>query len=74
MFKRQGGALTRISHTQSIAAADMTASTVFRDPQKAGTPGLLNVPYSTFAGASVARLVSTAISTASLRSSVRSAG
>ena len=27
---------------------------MFRDPQ-VGTPGLLNVPYSTFAGASVAR-------------------
>ncbi len=34
--------------------ADLAASTALRDPQ-AGTPGLLNVPYSTFAGASVAR-------------------
>ena len=30
------------------------APTALRDPQ-AGAPGLLNVPYSTFAGASVAR-------------------
>ncbi len=65
--------LTRISHTQSTAGADLAASTALRDPQ-AGAPGLLNVPYSTFAGPSVARLVSTAISTPSLQSGVRSAG
>ncbi len=67
------GLLARISHTQSTAAADLAASTALRDPQ-AVAPGLLNVPYSTFAGASVARLVSTAISTPSLRSGVRIAG
>ncbi len=54
--------LTRISHTRSTAPAqgsgvqhrpcDPRAGA--RDPQ-AGAPGLLNVPYSTFAGASVAR-------------------
>ena len=46
--------LTRISHTPSTASAQSSGLTVLRDPQ-AGTPGLLNVPYSTFAGASVAR-------------------
>ena len=50
--------LARISHTQSTAAADLAASTALCDPQ-AGAP---------------ARLVSTAISTPSLRSGVRNAG
>ncbi len=48
-FFHPGQELARISHTQSTAAADMAASTAFR------SVGLLNVPYSTFAGASVAR-------------------
>ena len=69
--------LARISHTQSTAAADLAAPPA--RPARAGAPGLLNVPYSTFAGAdprkgAVARLAATAISTASLRSGVRIAG
>ncbi len=74
----QPAELARISHTQSTAAADLAASTALRDPQ-VGAPGLLNVPYSTFAGAdpqtgALARLVSTAISTPSLRLGVRDPG
>ncbi len=38
-------------HKFSTAATKSSALAALRDPQ-AGTPGLLNVPYSTFAGAS----------------------
>jgi len=51
--------IARISHTHSTAAADLAASTAFRDPQ-AGAPGLLNVPYSTLAGADPERVPSRA--------------
>ena len=44
----------RIMHKFSTAATKSSTLTALRDPQ-AGAPGLLNVPYSTFAGASVAR-------------------
>jgi len=43
--------LARIMHTFSAAATKSSALPVLRDPQ-AGTPRLLNVPDSTFAGAS----------------------
>ncbi len=39
-------------HNFSTAAANSYGLPTLRDPQ-AGTPGLLNVPYSTFAGTSV---------------------
>ncbi len=48
--------LARISHTQSTAAADLAAPPA--RPARAGAPGLLNVPYSTFAGADPQRVPS----------------
>jgi hypothetical protein len=55
-------------HLFSIASPTLSVLTVLRDPQ-ADTPGLLSVPYRSFAGASIARrLVSPA--PASLRSDV----
>ena len=48
-------------HKFSTASPQSSVLTVLRDPQ-AGTPGLLSVPYSTLAGASVARLVRPALS------------
>jgi hypothetical protein len=48
-------------HKFSTVSAKPSALPVLRDPQ-AGAPGLLKVPYSTFAGASVARLVRPAFS------------
>ena len=53
--------LARIMHKFSAASPQSSVLTVLRDPQ-AGAPGLLSVPYSTLAGASVARLVSPALS------------
>ena len=49
--QKSGDCLARISHTRSTASAQCSALTALR------SVGLLNVPYSTFAGASVARLV-----------------
>ena len=49
--------LARIMHKFSAASPQSSVLTVLRDPQ-AGAPGLLSVPYSTQAGASVARLLS----------------
>ncbi len=51
----------RIMHKFSTASLKSLVLTVLRDPQ-AGTPGLLSVPYSMLAGASVARLVRPALS------------
>ena len=48
-------------HKFSTASPKLYILTVLRDPQ-AGAPGLLCVPYSTLAGASVARLVRPALS------------
>ncbi len=48
--------LARIMHKFSTAAKKPSALTVFR------SLSLLNVPYSTFAGASVARLIRSALS------------
>ena len=59
--------LTRISHKVSTAAAQRTMSTALR------FLGLLDVLSSTTAAPSVARLVSTALCTASLRNPVRNA-
>ena len=42
-------------HKFSTAATKSSSLPVLRDPQ-AGAPGLLNVPYGAFAGASVARV------------------
>ncbi len=58
--------LARIMHKFSTAATKSSALPVLRDPQ-AGTPRLLNVPDSTFAGAwgtrlRVTRLVRPALS------------
>ena len=53
--------LARIMHKFSTAATKSSALPVLRDPQ-AGAPGLLNVPYNTFAGASIARLVRSVLS------------
>ena len=53
--------LARMMHEFSTAATKSSALPALHDPQ-AGAPGLLNVPYSTFAGASVARLVRSAFS------------
>ncbi len=61
--------LAHIFHTQATAAVDISASTALllgRPPQR--TAG------SAFAGASLARLVSAPISTASLRAGVRKLG
>ncbi len=53
--------LARIMHKFSTASPKSLVLTVLRDPQ-AGAPGLLSVPYSTLAGASVTRLVRSALS------------
>ena len=60
--------LARISHQASTAAADMGMSTALR------SVGLLDVVSTTPPGPSVARLVSTPVSTASRRTLVRNAG
>jgi hypothetical protein len=58
----------RISHQASAAAADTGMSTALR------SVGLLDVVSTTSPGPSVARLVSTPVSTASRRTPVRNAG
>ena len=60
--------LARISHKVPTAAAQRTMSTAFR------SIGLLDILSSMPAVASIARLVSTALCTASLRNPVRKAG
>jgi len=62
------GYLARISHKVPTAAAQRTMSTAFR------SIGLLDILSSMPAVASIARLVSTALCTASLRNPVRKAG
>jgi hypothetical protein len=66
--KVSGDALARISHKASTAAAQRAMSTALRSLK------LLGVLSSTPAGFSVARLVSTALCTASLQNPVRNAG
>ncbi len=73
-----GPLLARIMPKFSTAATKSSALPVLRDPQ-AGTPRLLNVPDSTFAGAwgtrlRVTRLVKAGPSAASRRPGVRNAG
>jgi hypothetical protein len=64
----KGIALARISHQASAAAADTGMPTALR------SVGLLDVVSTTSPGPSVARLVSTPVSTASRRTLVRNAG